>query len=105
MAISFDASVSGMQAATLRQDVTANNVANVNTDGFEQTTAYQTDVLPQGTRISHLARTPNSPTAPSNTDLAKEITEQKINNAAFQADINVIKARDRMMGTILDMFA
>jgi flagellar hook protein FlgE len=105
MAISFDASVSGMQAAALRQDVTANNVANINTPGFEQTTAYQTDVVPQGTRVSHLAKTPNSSSAASNTDLVKEVKEQKINKAAFQADLNVIKVKDRMMGTLLDMFA
>jgi flagellar hook protein FlgE len=105
MAISFDASVSGLQAATLRQDVTANNVANINTTGFEQSTAYQTDMMPQGTRISHIVKTPNSPSADSNTDLVKEVKEQKINKAAFQADLNVVKVKDRMMGTLLDMFA
>ena len=105
MSISFDASISGMQAATVRQDVTANNVANVNTRGFEQTTAYQTDMLPQGTRISNLVKTPNNPAGDSNTDLVKEVKEQKINKAAFQADLNVIKVKDRMMGTLLDMFA
>ena len=105
MAISFDAPISGMQAAQTRQDVTANNVANFNTQGFEQTTAYQTEMLPEGTRISNLVRTPNGQTAPSNTDLVKEVKEQKINKAAFQADVNVIKVKDRMMGTLLDMFA
>jgi flagellar hook protein FlgE len=105
MAISFEAPISGVQAATLRQDVTANNVANLNTQGFEQSTAYQTEMQPQGTRISNLVRTPNNETAPSNTDLVKEIKEQKINKAAFQADVNVIKVKDRMMGTLLDMFA
>ena len=105
MTVSFDASVSGMQAAQIRQDVTANNVANVNTTGFEQTTAYQTDMLPQGTRISNLVRTPNNNTAPSNTDLVKETKEQIINKTAFQADLNVVKVQDNMMGTLLDMFA
>lgn len=105
MAISFDASVSGLQAAMLRQDVTANNVANINTRGFEQASAYQTDMLSQGTGISHIIKTPNNPSADSNTDLVKEVKEQKINKAAFQADLNVIKVKDRMMGTLLDMFA
>jgi flagellar hook protein FlgE len=105
MAISFDAPLSGMQAAITRQDVTANDVANVNTTGYEQTTPYQTELTPQGTRISRLARTPNSPEAPSNTDLVEETREQKINKAAFQADIAVIKAQDRMTGNLLDLFA
>lgn len=105
MPISFDAPISGMQAAIVRQDVTANDVANVNTTGYEQTTPYQAELSPQGTRISLLARTPNNPTAPSNTDLAEETKEQKINKAAFQADIAVIKAKDRMTGNLLDMFA
>jgi flagellar hook protein FlgE len=105
MAISFDAPISGMQAAMLRQDVTANDVANINTPGYEQTTPYQTEMSPQGTRISHLVRTPNNDKANSNTDLVEETKEQIINKAAFQADINVIKAKDRMTGTLLDMFA
>jgi len=105
MAISFDAPLSGMKTALLRQDVTAHDVANVNTPGFEQTTPYQTDMAPQGTRVSHLVRTPNSSKEPSNTDLAEEAKEQTINKAALQANVNVIKAKDKMMGNLLDMFA
>lgn len=105
MAVSFDASVSGMQAATARLDVAANNVANVNTLGFAQSTASQVEVTPQGTRLANLVRTPNNPAAPSNTDLVKETKEQEINKDAYQADLKVIKTQDRMTGTLLDMFA
>ena len=105
MGISLDASTSGINAALLRQDVSANNIANVNTQGYEQITAYQTDTAPAGTRISHLSRTPNSPDMPSNTDLAKEVGEEKNNKAALQADARVIKVKDSMLKSVLDIFA
>ena len=105
MAISFNAAVSGMQAAITRQDVTAHNVANVTTPGYEQETPYQTDVSPQGTRISHIARTPNADPNVSNTDLAKETVAQKENSSSLQANLQVARTQDRMTGTLFDMFA
>jgi flagellar hook protein FlgE len=103
MTITSPASVSAIQAAFFRQDVTAHNVANVNTDGYGQRIAYQTDQLPEGTRISHLAQTPNTPGAPSNTDLVQSSTEQLDNKTTVKANVNVIKAKDQMVGTLLDM--
>jgi flagellar hook protein FlgE len=105
MSDSLGASISGIQAAISRHDVTANNVANVNTPGYERITAYQTDVAPQGTRISHLARTPNANPATSNTDLALSAQEQKENKASLQANASVIKTKDRMIGDLLDIVA
>jgi flagellar hook protein FlgE len=105
MGISFNASVSGVSAAFFRQDVSANNISNINTPGFEQSTAYQTDMAPQGTRISSLARTPNPDRATSNTDLAKEVGELKTNKAALQADLRVMKVQNSMLKSVLDIFA
>jgi len=105
MGISFDAPISGIQAAMFSQDVTANNVANVNTPGFEQSLPYQTDIATGGTRVSNLAKTPNPDKNTSNTDLVEQTKEQKINGAAVQADVAVIRTQDKMMGTLLDMFA
>ena len=103
---SFDASVSGVKAAFFRQEVTANDVANVNTIGYRQITPYQTEAAPQGgTRVSHLTRTPNGASMPSTTDLAEETKEQIENKGALQANLGVIKAKDKMLGDLLDMLA
>jgi flagellar basal body rod protein FlgC len=105
MALSFDPSISGAQATIARQNVAAQNVANLTTDGYEQMTPYQTDVVPGGTRISHVTRTPNSPGAPSNTDLAQAMVAQDEDKTSLQANLQVIKTKDRMLGDLMDIFA
>ena len=39
----------------------------------------------------------------SNVDITEEIVDQIVSKAAFKANVNVIKANDEMMGTILDI--
>ncbi len=105
MNISSSASVSGMQAAITRQSVSAHDVANINTDGFGQYTAHQTDMKPSGTRVSHISRQPNSPGNLSNTEFATEAVEQKESLNNLKANSAVIKVQNRMMGALLDIFA
>jgi len=62
MEISLNTAVSGMQVSLTRQDVTANNIANVQTQGYSQLNAQQTSVQPMGVRIS--AITPDSQSQP-----------------------------------------
>ena len=76
MPLSFDASVSGVKVATIRQAVSANNVANINTPGYKQANVHQTDVSPTGTRVAAISRTPNPNPDLSGTDLAEEVKEQ-----------------------------
>jgi flagellar hook protein FlgE len=105
MNISSAASVSGMQAALLQQSVSAHDVANINTDGFRQYTAHQTDMKPSGTRVSNISREPNRPGSPSTTEFATEAVEQKESLNNLKANSAVIKVQDRMMGALLDIFA
>jgi flagellar hook protein FlgE len=105
MNISSSASVSGMQAAIVQQSVSAHDVANINTDGFGQYTAHQTDMKPAGTRVSNISRQPNSADNPSTTELATEAVEQKESLNNLKANSAVIKVQDRMMGALLDIFA
>jgi flagellar basal body rod protein FlgG len=105
MNISSNAALSGVQTALYRHDVSANDIANMNTPGYEQVTPQQTETLPAGTGISNLARTPNDSVELSNTDLATEMVEQKTNGASLSANIAVLKAQDKMTGELLDLFA
>lgn len=105
MRISLNTAISGVKAALTRQEVSANNVANMNTPGFEQKNAIQTDMKPQGTRIAAVTRTPNPDRATSNTDLAKEAVEIRQNKIEVEADARVIKVQDRMIKDTIDLFA
>jgi len=109
---------SGMRANAFRVDVSANNVANVNTDGFRASTvqtvdnAYSNDIG-QGTRVSS-TYTPSTPaplaadgrggvTELSNTDPATEIVGQMTAEKAYGVNVIVAQTMDRMMGTLMDI--
>ena len=105
MSISFAAPLSGMQVSQYRVDVTAHNVANLNTPGFSEYQTVQTDVSPQGVRVAALNRVPNPDKTTSNTDLAEQMVALKTDKDSFSADAKVIKVKDQMLGTLLDMVA
>ena len=95
--------VSSIQSHQKMMDVNANNIANVNTDGF----------IPKSTTISNTA---NSVTAniksvddngsqKSQTNLAKDLTQQIVVEDVTALNITAIKTQDNMMGTLLDIKA
>lgn len=103
MDISFSSSLSGMKAAIKRHDISAHDVANINTGGFEEQAPHQVEKKPEGTEISHVSRTPNSDKKTSNTSLATEATEQIQNKKTLSANTKVIKAKDEMLGEVIDL--
>lgn len=95
--------ISSIGAHHTMLNTTANNVANVNTDGF----------VPKDTRITNdsnsvratTRKADNNGSQKSQTDLAKEIPDQIIAQDATAVNVNVIKAQDEIMGTLLDIKA
>lgn len=95
--------ISSIGAHQTMLNTTANNVANVNADGF----------VPKDTRITNHSdsvrattrEADNNGSPKSQTDLAKEIPDQIIVQDATAANVNVIKAQDEIMGTLLDIKA
>ncbi len=96
--------IASLQANQTFLNTTANNIANVNTDGF----------IPQDTRIENqTAQTPTATTRmaddngslQSQTDLAKEIPDQIVSGGVAEANVSAIKTQDEMMGTLLDIKA
>ena len=53
--MSFSASVSALRSMIVRQDVTANNLANVSTPGFKRARALNQDRAPSGTDIAQIS--------------------------------------------------
>ncbi len=105
MSISFTAPVTGMQVSSIRHDITAHDVANINTAGYGQSVPDQADISPEGVRLSSITRIPNAAGQPSTTDLAQESVEQIRNKETFAANAKVLKVKDRMIGELLDLFA
>ena len=79
----------------------ANNIVNVNTDGFR----------PQDTRITNASGSPeattritdNNGSTKSRTDLAKEIPDLIVSSGVAEENVAVIKTQDEMFGTLLDI--
>lgn len=105
MNIASGAAISAIQSTQLRQNIAANDVANINTPGYEQVTPRQADMLPAGTTVSSASRTPNSGNPLSSTDLATEMVEVNTNKTTYSANLAVIKAQDRMTGELIDLLA
>lgn len=98
--MNISANVSSIQSHQKLTNTNANNVANVNTDGF----------IPSDTRISNKSNTVTANNAKaddnglkrSQTDLAKEIPDLIIVEKATALNVTAIKTQDEMIGSLLD---
>jgi flagellar hook-associated protein FlgK len=105
--------LSGLQAATAKMQVTANNVANARTDGYQ---TQRVDVLerPGGVEArvpadSAMTRPSPPPTQaasvsgpPSDVDLAQEMVQMTANESFYLANVRALEAAHGMLGTLLD---
>ncbi len=95
--------ISSLQTNQTFLNTTANNIANVNTDGF----------IPKDTRITNSGNSPianarladDTGSAKSQTDLAKEIPDQIVTGSVAEVNVAAIKTEDEMFGTLLDIKA
>ncbi|MBN2711305.1 MAG: flagellar biosynthesis protein FlgC [Planctomycetes bacterium] len=113
----LNASLSALQAFGNRQAIQANNIANVNTDGFKKQRGLMQEQLLQGVsltvdrvdiagpvRVDQTAQGPDE-VEMSNTELSEEIPETMINQRSLEANADMVRTQDEMLGTILDMKA
>lgn len=87
--------VSSIQAHTDFLANNANNIANINTNDFKATETTLDDkngeVVAQSSKTNH------------GTDLAKELTDQLSIADGVKANVQAIKAQDKMIGSLLDL--
>lgn len=111
----LDAAASALDAFSTVQAVSANNVANMNTEGFDPSRVILEDRPDQGgVAVQDIRREdvqgPMVPSAVpgttyaegSGTDLAQEIVLSMANERAFEAAATVVRTADEMLGTFLD---
>lgn len=93
--------VSSIMAHQTMMNTNANNVANVNTDGFKPSDTRMSD---DGNSVSaHNVKADDNGSTKSQTDLAKEIPDQIIAQDAVAANVSAIKTQDQMLGSLLDI--
>ena len=105
--------LSGLQAATATMQVTASNVANARTDGY-QTQRVELADRPSGVEARTPADTGTAcpalpPTQavsisrpPSDVDLAQEMVKLTANESFYLANVRALEAAHGMLGTLLD---
>lgn len=90
---------SGLLAAQTRMASSAHNIANAITPGFRRQ-LVQPQTMAGGGVSTTLAQAPAAGEA-----LAEDIVTLKLASRLFEANLRVVQAHDRMLGTLLDAHA
>lgn len=110
-------SVSALQAFQKKTEVTANNIANVNTDGFKKSRTDMVEgktggvearisrVKDEGVPIEGVQKGEGVEAERSNVSLTEEVTEGIMAQKGYTANLQMIKSKDEMIGTLLDTFS
>ncbi|MFV0423918.1 flagellar basal body rod C-terminal domain-containing protein [Oleidesulfovibrio sp.] len=120
----IESNLQALNAFSVRQAVTANNIANVNTDNFQPSrTVLETGPEGEGVRVADIRRQQESEAMrrlqqeriqtadmqhadelrnASETDIARETVNMIENQRAYEANAAAIRAQDEMIGTFID---
>lgn len=95
--------ISSIQAHQTMMNTSANNIANVNTDGFvpSQTKIFES----ANSVVAKNSKADDTGSSKSQTDLSREMTNQIIAQDATAVNVATIKTQDEMLGTLLDIKA
>ena len=110
MGSSYRIAASGLTVAALSLDVSANNVANALTEGFDPTELAPADLDGGGVTAKVIAkqdplaevRADRALLAPSGTDLAQEMVAQSRALAVYQVNLVSLKTGDEMARTLVE---
>ncbi len=101
--LNFSANISSLTAHQNYMNVNANNVANVNTEGFipTKTTLHESS---NGVSASFRPAT-NTGSVLSQTNITTELTDQVIIQNGHEVQGTAIRTQDEMLGSLLDILA
>jgi len=116
MVSGFGTALTALRAFDIKLDVNANNISNVNTDGFKKSRVNLQEAFPGGVQVTieqvnlpGISLGPNERTGEeresSNVDLAEEFVDQIVTRYAFESNVITIKTADEMQQTLLDIIA
>jgi flagellar basal-body rod protein FlgC len=89
---------SALSAFSVKQAVTANNIANVETPGFKASTVQAGEVLKGGVTAS-VVQTGDP------VDISKEAANLLVNSTLYKANVATIRTADEMAKTLFDIKA
>ncbi len=109
--------LSGLGAAGGQMANTANNVANINSEGFKKGRVLQAEQRPQG--VSTVVEKVETPGAyvvedtsqgqalfeKSNVDLTEEMPQMMVNQHSYNANLKTLQVADEMTASLLDIKA
>ena len=114
MISALNSTVSALRAFVTKLGVTADNIANVHTDGFKKNRAtFETDgnggVRVQirkddspGFRYTAFENGEEVEKETSNVDLTEELPNLMVTKRAYQANLKTIETQNEMLGSLLD---
>jgi flagellar hook protein FlgE len=117
MIFSVSNTISSLSAHATKLAVRANNIANVDTEGFKKSRAVlqegpdgavqvQIDqVNTPGPLIQEDGADQYTAVEMSNVDLSEEIPQTILTRTGYEANLPVIKTADEMLGSLLDILA
>ena len=112
---SVNSTISALQAYKSKMRVTANNIANVNTDEFKKDRATLKEGTNGGVQVN--VQRVNTPgiryqafeedqlveKESSNVNLEEEIPEMMITQRTYEANLKVLQTQNKMLGSVLDI--
>ncbi len=114
MISAIQSSLSALQAFGKKMGITANNVANVGSEGFKKSMAIFTEGSGGGVLVeTRRVETPGQKIVVeesgklvekelSNVDLTEEIPQSLVVNRMYQANLKVLRAGDELAGILMD---
>lgn len=111
----INSSLSALLGLQKKLDSTANNVANVDTDGYKATrvtlqegaqggvTANVQKVEDPGPLVYEQTANGEQPVEKSNVDLTQELPNLMITKRSYEANLKVIQAQNETLGSLLDI--
>jgi len=98
----ISSNVSSIQSNQTYMNNNAHNVANVNTDRFVPQNTTISETQNGGTKANTSSAT-DTGAEKSQTNLAKEMTDQITIEKVAAANVEAIRTQDQMMGSLLDI--
>ncbi len=118
MISSLDASLNAIQSHFTRLQASANNIANLNTDGYKgkrvtinqgptgtPTASVSTDTNPGSSRMELNQEGKLVEVEMSNVDLATEYVKTMESTQAIKANLKIAQTADELLGDIIDTLA
>ncbi len=108
--------LSALSAFTSQMNVTANNLANVNTNGYKSSSAVIESGQGQTVKVNVVKNNSQGPMIPnesaengveemSNVDVVKDMTQLIPTQHAYSANLRMIETSLEMRGTLINMIA